>query len=257
MLKNPWDYRYFIRASIKREFQSQYSKSILGTAWIIMNPLYMCVIYTFIFSSVMSPNGDHSSYTLYVASGLLAWHFFIDILNRSQSIYLSYANIMKQQCFPFFCLPMIVLSLACFDFLISFGLFTSYLVATHAFPGWCYFAVIPVLILQAFYALSLGTLLGILNIFFRDIGRALVVILQVWFWLTPIVYHLETIPKNMQRMLQFNPLTPLMTAYQTILVKQQWPDWDTLLFPFIITLLIGGLFSRFYHRHSHDLLDEL
>ena len=192
-----------------------------------------------------------------MAAGLLAWNFFIDVLNRSQTIYLDYANIIKKQNFPLMCLPMVVLALAVFDFFISFGLFTIYLIVMGEFPGWCYVGIVPILLLQAAYAVGLGTVLGICNIFFRDIGKAMVVFLQIWFWMTPIVYYMDTLPSKMQSFLLFNPLTPIMGAYQSILVKQEWPQWDSLFFPLILTVLLSGFFTLFYHQHAADLLDEL
>lgn len=257
MFKELWKYRDFIIASVQREFKTQYSKSILGAAWVVFNPLYMCVIYTSIFSSVLNRGGSKLSYTIYVGVGLLAWNFFTDILNRSQAIYLNYANIIKKQYFPLHCLPVVVFVLASIDFFISFGLFTGYLVATGAFPGWCYLAVIPVWFILAMYSLVLGTVLGTLNIFFRDIGRVMVVVLQVWFWMTPIVYFIDAMPENMQTLLMYNPLTAIMSAYQTIFVQQQWPHWSSLLFTLVVTGVISSAFFNVYNKHAVEILDEL
>ena len=256
ILKTIWKYRHFIGAVIRYEFQTQYTKSILGSLWVIMNPLYMCIIYTTIFSYIVDIDSTKFSYTLYVATGLLAWNFFTDIVNRSQVIYINYGNIIKQQNCPLFCLPLVVLALASMDFSISFGLFTVYLITTHTFPSWCYLGLIPVLLLQAIYAIGLGTILGLLNIFFRDVGRATTIFLQVGFWLTPAVYLIEKLPNSVQYGLKLNPLTAIMAAYQTIIVHQEWPHWSTLWFPLFITLLVNSLALKFYHQHIADLLDE-
>lgn len=256
MLKTWWRYRHLIAATVRHEFQAQYKKSILGPLWVIMNPLYMCIIYTAIFSTMMSSGEDSFSYTIYVATGLLIWSFFTDILIRSQAIYLSYSTLIKQQHFPLVCLPIVVIIMAMLDFVLSFGLFTGYLLATHSFPGWRYVALIPVLLIQAMYALGLGTLFGLLNLFFRDIGKGTVVLLQVWFWLTPIVYLQEKVPSHLQYGLWLNPLTGLMDASHAIMVYQQWPHWSTLCYPLGIAILIAVLGRRFYRRHMADLLDE-
>lgn len=256
MLSTLWNYRHFIRGVVTREIQSQYSKSLLGTLWIIMNPLYMCIIYSSIFSSLMTQTSSKQSYTIYLAAGLLAWNFFIDILNRSQAIYPAYANIIKQHRFPLLCLSVIVLILASLDFFVSFGLFVGYLIATHAFPGWCFLALFPVLLLQAIYALTLGTLLGIMNLFFRDIGKGLTIFLQIWFWMTPIVYYTHQVPETLQILLSYNPLTSLMRAYQMILVDQTWPMWQSLVFPLLLTLFLMGFFLWRYQQHAMDILDE-
>lgn len=257
MLHDLWNYRHFTKALVKREFQARYSKSLLGSIWVVMNPLYMCILYATIFSSVMHHAVGEFSYTVYVASGLLGWSLFTDILNRSQSIYLDYATMIKKHRFPLLCLPMVVLSLAFIDFFISLALFSIYLLATHQFPGWCFFELLPILLLQAVCAISLGTILGMLNVFFRDTGKAMLVLLQIWFWLTPIVYVADKLPEHLQRYIQYNPLTAMMTAYQTILVKQQSPDWASLWFPLSITLVLVSVLLRFYQKHAEELLDEL
>jgi lipopolysaccharide transport system permease protein len=257
MLKMLWDYRSFIIGSIRREFQSQYKKSLLGTLWVIMNPLYMCVIYTIILSSVMRSEDNKVSYSIYVAAGLLAWNFFLDIFTRSQRLYLNYNNIIKKQRFPLACLPLIVVGLAWIDFFISFGLFSLYLVAVGHFPGWCYLAIIPLLFLQTMLAIGWATSLGMLNIFFQDVERGLAILLQVWFWLTPIVYFVEKLPPTMQSLIMLNPLTAIMHAYQTVLANQQWPEWHTLFYPLVITIITLSFLSLFYQKNIVEIMDEL
>lgn len=252
-----------IRTTIKHEFQAQYKKSILGPLWIIMNPLYMCIIYSAIFSSIMniSHGGQKPafSYTIYVATGLITWNFFTDIITRSQQIYIDYSQIIKHQKFPLACLPFVVCAMASLDFLVSFGLFNIYLIATHSFPGLKFFALCPILIIQTIFALSIGTLLGLLNLFFRDVGRGLVIFLQLWFWLTPIVYFSNHLPQELQNILVLNPLTSIITIYHTIIAYQQWPtnaEWLTLVYPLIISLLMTALLFIFFHKHHTELLDE-
>lgn len=257
LLKTLWDYRHLTIAALRYEFQAQYTKSIFGSFWIIMNPLYMCIIYTAIFSSIININTNHFSYTIYVATGLLTWSYFTEILNRSQIIYASYASLIKQQNFPVLCLPIVVLFMATIDFLISFGLFSLYLIAIGAFPGWYYIALIPILLLQAIYAISLGTILGALNIFFRDISKITTILLQLWFWITPIVYFIEKLPTSFQWGLRLNPITAIIEAYQAILVHHQWPQWNSLWYSLFTTLLISGLLLHFYQNHFSDFLDEL
>lgn len=251
-----WKYRSFILGCVKREFHSQYTKSLLGSLWIVINPLYMCIIYTIIFSSVMKTDG-YASYTIYVAAGLLAWNFFIDIFTRGQRIYINYYAIIKKQYFPLICMPIIVVLLAWIDCLISFGIFSLYLLFTGEFPGWCYFGLIPVLVLQTLFGIGLSAGLGMINIFFKDVEKGLAIFLQTWFWVTPIVYFIENLPTSIQHLLMLNPLTSIMNAYQSILAKHQWPNWTSLLFPLLL-VLFNGLFSLLFYRKYHaELLDEL
>src|SRR3990167_2559325 len=256
MLNTAFKLRHLILACVHHELRAQYSKSILGTLWMVMNPLYMCIIYTAIFSSIMDIGGKKFSYVIYAATGLITWNFFTDIINRSQTIYVNYTNVIRQQNFPILCLPIVVMILSSIDFFISFGIFSVYLLITHSFPGWCILASITVLLIEAFYAIGLGTILGVLNVFFRDIGKMTTMLLQVWFWLTPIVFLMEKLPQKLQLGLMFNPLTSIMLAYQSIMVHHQLPKWEVLVYPFLAALITAFLLLRFYAKHSTDLLDE-
>lgn len=257
MLTAIWNYRSFVLGSVKSDFQHKYCKSVLGTIWVTINPLYMIAIYTVIFSNVIRPGLHNFSYPIYVAAGTLTWNFFTEVLNRSQAVYLHYANIIKKLNFPHICLSIIVIANAWINFLIAFGLFTIYLLVTSHFPGWCFISLLPVLLIQTFFAVSLGTFLGGLNIFFRDVGQAMGVILQIWFWLTPIVYVSQSLPSKVQALIQFNPATPIINAYHEILVFQHWPSWSSLLFPLMIAFLLCFLSISFYRKNLVEILDEL
>ena len=222
-----------------------------------MNPLYMVLLYTVIFSNITHNKLGEFSYSIFVAAGSLTWGLFTDILNRSQNVFLTFANIIKKLRFPHGCLSVIVVANAWISFIIAFGLFTGYLIISGNFPGWCYLAFIPILMIQTLFAVGLGSTLGIFNIFFRDIGQAVVVLLQIWFWVTPIVYVQETLPLNIQHLLAFNPLTPIIHTYQTILVRQQWPQWDDLIYPMIIAILCCFFCYKLHQKLLIEILDEL
>src|SRR3546814_14921380 len=89
-------------------------------------------------------------------------------------------------------------------------------------------AVLPVLAIQIAFAIGLGMVLGVLNVFFRDVGQLFGVVLQFWFWLTPIIYPASILPERLQPLMALNPMASVMTAYQTILVRGAWPDWGSL-----------------------------
>jgi lipopolysaccharide transport system permease protein len=252
-----WNYRSFVLGSVKSDFQHKYCKSVLGAIWVTINPLYMIAIYTVIFSNVVRTDFHGFSYPIYVAAGTLTWNFFTEIINRSQTVYLSYANIIKKLNFPHICLSIIVIANAWIGFLIAFGLFTIYLLSSGNFPGWCFLGLIPVLIVQTFFAVGLGTFFGVLNIFMRDVGQAMGVILQIWFWLTPIVYLSKSLPAKAQMLVQLNPITPLINAYHNILVFKLWPSWDSLIFPALMAGFFCWVSVAFYRKYLVEILDEL
>jgi lipopolysaccharide transport system permease protein len=99
--------------------------------------------------------------------------------------------------------------------------------------------------------------LGTLNVFFRDVGYFYTVALQFWFWLTPIVYSVNILPERVQDLLQLNPLTNLITAYQTIFVLQEWPNWASLIYISSASLVLILLARYLFIKHAGEMVDLL
>jgi lipopolysaccharide transport system permease protein len=116
---------------------------------------------------------------------------------------------------------------------------------------------VPLLAILIFFAIGLGVTLGVLNVFFRDVGQFFAIFLQFWFWLTPIVYPVTVLPALIGKIVMLNPLAPLMAGFQDILVLGQWPQWITLIYPTILALLLCVQGMRLFRRHASDLVDEL
>lgn len=260
-LKAIWLYRGFILGCVKREFQSKYRNSLLGASWNVLNPLAMIVIYTVIFSEVMRarlPGTDSSfAYSIYLCAGVLTWGLFAEEVNRGVTMFLDNGNLLKKISFPKITLPIIVVANASLNFAIVATLFMGFLLISNNFPGWLALAAIPVLLLQTVLATGLGLVLGVLNVFFRDIGQFFGIFIQFWFWLTPIVYPAEVLPASLRPWLDWNPMTPVVAAYQRIFVLQAWPDWGSLAFPFLLALLLCLLGLKLFRRHVGEMVDEL
>jgi lipopolysaccharide transport system permease protein len=257
-----WAYRGFILGSVQREFQSQYRNSMLGAAWTVINPLSMIVVYTVIFSQVMGSRlpgmvNNTFAYSIYLCAGVLTWGLFSEITGRAQNIFLEHANLLKKLSFPRLCLPVVVVLSAGLNFAIIFGLFTVFLLVTGNFPGWVFLAIIPLLAIQITFAIGLGITLGVLNVFFRDVGQLFGVVLQFWFWLTPIIYPLTVLPESVHPLMAFNPMAGLMAAYQAVLVNGQWPHWQSLWLVTLLAVLLCGLGLRLFRSHAGEIVDEL
>nr|WP_321269481.1 ABC transporter permease [uncultured Tolumonas sp.] len=261
MLRVLFNYRGFILGNVKREFKLKYQNSILGAAWNVINPLAMIIVYTVIFSHVMHaklPQVDNSfAYSVYLCSGVLTWGLFSEIVGRSQNVFLENANLLKKINFPRICLPVTVLCNALLNFSIIFGLFLLVLIVIGLFPGLKFFALIPVLFVLVLFAIGLGITVGILNVFFRDIGQLFGIILQFWFWFTPIVYPFDILPSQIQTLLVINPMVGVIHACQTILVYSQWPDWISLLPGLVLGLLLVMFGMRLFRNHAGEIVDEL
>ena len=261
IIKPLWAYRGFILGSVKREFQSNYRTSMLGAAWMLINPLAMIVVYTVIFSQIMRaklPGVDSAfAYSIYLCAGVLTWGLFSEITTRAQNVFIEHANLLKKLSFPRLCLPIAVVANACVNFAIVFGLFTAFLLLSGNFPGWPYLALFPVLAIQVAFSIGLGIGLGVLNVFFRDIGQFFSIVLQFWFWLTPIVYPSSILPEPLRPYIRLNPMARLVDAYQTILVNGQWPQWRALWPVALLALAFCVLGFRLFRKHSGEMVDEL
>ena len=143
------------------------------------------------------------------------------------------------------------------NFLIIFTLFVVFLLITNQFPGLVILAIFPLLFILIVFSIGLGISLGVLNVFFRDVGYFFSVTLQFWFWLTPIVYSSNILPEKIGSFLQFNPLTNLVIAFQNIFIKQQWPDWSSLWPICLLAVLLTINAIRLFKKHSSEMMDLL
>ncbi len=254
-------YRGFVLGSVKREFQAKYQNSLLGVIWVVANPLAMVIVYTVIFSGVMKAKlpgiSGEFSYGIYICSGILAWGFFSEIVLRSQNIFLDNANLIKKISFPKICLPTIILLVATANFIIIFGIFTIFLIISGNFPGFVFLCIVPILILQTLLSLGIGMTLGVLNVFFRDIGQFFGIFMQFWFWLTPIVYPKEIIPYKAQFLLDLNPMSGIIEAYHDILVFGKAPQIETLTYTALTALLFLWVGLYLFRSKSPEMVDEI
>ena len=261
MARALWAFRGFVLTSVQREFAAKYQNSMLGMAWMVIHPLSMIVVYTVIFSQLMRsrlPGVDGAfSYSVYLCAGVLTWGLFAEVVTRAQTVFIDNANLLKKLSFPRLCLPLISVLSALLNFLLVFALFVVFLLLTGNFPGWVILAFVPVLAIQLAFSVGLGMTLGVFNVFFRDVGQVATIVMQFWFWLTPIVYPREVLPANVLGWLNWNPMAVLVGAHQQIFVWHAVPAWRPLGGVALLALLLCGLGWRLFRRHAGAMVDEL
>jgi len=261
IFKSLWAYRSFVLGSAKREFQSKYRNSLLGAAWTVINPMAMIIVYTVIFAQIMRtrlPGVDSTfAYSIYLCAGILTWGLFAEIVSRAQNTFLEHANLLKKLSFPRLCLPVIVIANSMVNFFIVFGLFSLFLLISGNFPGLVYLALFPVLAILIVFSIGLGISLGVLNVFFRDIGQFFGIVIQFWFWFTPIVYPISILPESVRSLMSYNPMANLIAAFQNIFVAGQWPVWQSLLPVTVLAIAMCALGMRLFRKHAGEMVDEL
>lgn len=256
-----WHFRGFIVGSVRREFQSRYRNSLLGSAWTILNPLSMIAVYTLVFSQVMRarlPGVDSTfAYSIFLMAGLIPWGMFAEIVTRGQNMFLENANLIKKVSFPKPCIPAILLLSSLINFMVVLGIFMLIALTVGLAPGWSLLGLIPLVLLELVIATSLAIILGVFNVFFRDAGQLIGIFLQFCFWLTPIVYPIDIIPETYREWLNLNPLIPLFTGFQIIFVQGTLPDWSSLLPTIIVAGLLMGYAICVFKYRGAEMVDNL
>jgi lipopolysaccharide transport system permease protein len=261
MLRECWDFRGFILASVKRDFVSRSLGTQLGFFWAVAQPLALILIYTLVFAQIMKPvlpgHESRFAYSIYLCAGILTWQLFSDLLNRSVGVFVHNANLLKKVNLPKLALPIVVTLSGLSNFAVIAILFMGFLLAVGAFPAGSILAVIPLLVLVVAFAMGLGVLLGTINVFYRDVEQSTSMLLQFWFWLTPIVYPGRALPEWLTDVLAWNPMWPIVDFAQTIFLEDRVPAWSSLIYPAVVAaaLLLLGLFA--FRKLSGEIVDEL
>lgn len=254
-------YRYFIFSSIKNDLRGRFVRSKLGGLWMIIHPLAQVLIFALILSEVLAaklPGVDNKyAYALYLMAGTFGWTLFAETISRCLTLFIDSGNLMKKMAFPRICLPLIAVGTALVNsMLLLIAIFGVFAVLGH-YPGvqvlW-----LPLLIaLTVLFGLGAGLVLGVLNVFMRDVGQVVPVVLQALFWLTPIVYSIGIIPRQYQGWFKLNPLYALISSYQNVLVFGTPPLWDSLALLLLISVATLMVALVVFRKASSEMVDSL
>lgn len=260
-LRSMLAYRSFIASGISRDIKAKYANTMLGAAWIFIQPVTMILIYTVIFSKVMHNRipgqlGDFA-YSVNLCAALLPWMFFTDLLTRIQGMYVENANFLKKMHFPRSCLTIIALGTAFFSFAIIYGFYLVFCFLVGSFPGFNVIYIIPVFIVQLLLTLSLGHFLAVAFVYFRDVGHITGLALQLLFWCTPIVYPFSILPAWVVKFVQINPFVGISRYYQNIYLLKQPGSYFWIMPALCWTVLFALLAYWAERRHGRNMVDDL
>lgn len=256
-----WRYRHFIVSSIRNEFVSRFSRSRMGSLWMIIHPLSQVLIFALILSEVLAaklPGIENKySFALYLMAGLLAWTPFSEIVTRCLTLFIDQGNLMKKMAFPRICLPLIASGAVLLNNALLFVAMLIIFAMLGHIPGVMIFWLPMLVLITMAFGTGIGLILGIFNVFIRDVGQVIPVVLQALFWLTPIAYSEQILPETYRGWFALNPLHPLVTSYQNVLVFNQPPRWESLA-GIALTSGIALVFALFmFRKASAELVDVL
>jgi len=232
LVRHLWRQRAFIGQLTRREIEGRYRSSFLGLAWSFVNPLALLLVYTFVFGLVFrqrwGDSGTLGQYGLVLFAGLIAYSLFSECVTRAPGLIAATPNYVKRVVFPLELLPVGVLGSAVFHAAISTLVLLAAYVVAGGVPRWQWL-LLPVTLLPVLpLGLGLLWLLSSLGVFLRDLSYVVTLIVQVLFFLTPILYPLEAVPEGFRGFVRFNPMTSVVSTTRAVIFPGLTAAWSDL-----------------------------
>lgn len=219
----------------RQDLIDRHSASMLGAAWTFILPLINILIFTLVFSNIMGMRlgglGQDLGpwgYSVYLVSGLLAWNCFASTLTRITQVFHEKAHLIGKVRLSLWSLPVYVVLSETVHYLIAISFFMVFLLLIGFHFTWHLLWWIPIFLCQQLLAYAIGITCAILSVFIRDIKEVVGVVVQLWFWLTPIVYVANILPVYIQHLVALNPFHHFVLAYRAALIGGHTPDLTVL-----------------------------
>ncbi|MGP9765393.1 ABC transporter permease [Halomonas sp. AOP13-D3-9] len=231
LLKSLWQHRDLIITMTKRDIAGRYRGSVLGLFWSFLNPVFMLLVYTFVFSVVFNARwgvGEDETSTQFAVvlfAGLVVHSFFAEVLSKAPGLVLGSSNYVKKVVFPLEILPAIALGSAIFHTAISLLVLQFAYIVFTGIPPWTIILSPIVFFPLAVLSLGVAWMLAALGVFLRDIGQFIGVIITVLLFLSPIFFPIDRLPEEYQILILLNPLTFIIEQAREVLIWGRLPDW--------------------------------
>ena len=209
-------FKDLLRYLVMRDLKVRFQQTFIGVLWIVVQPLIQLLIFFVIFGVLVKVPTDNIPYPIFYMSGFIVWQFFFQIVNSSAFSLLGNIGIITKIYFPRLVLPLSTTIGAIIDFVITFIVLLVFLLANH-YAITPRFLLIPVLLLLVMvYSLGVGLLFGALMVVFRDTKNLLGFILQVWMFVSPIIYPISIVPDEYKVIFYINPLTGFIDSFRWV-----------------------------------------
>lgn len=245
----------------KRDFQNRYVGTGLGQFWFILSPIIMITIYSIIFSDFMKMKINMSdntyAYSIYLIPGILAWTAFNTIISRLTNSFEQRSNFLKKINIPMYTFYLSTLFTEFFLFIISYSLALIFLLIVNHQITWTFLYLIPVMIMQGLFAFAIGVILSLFTPFIKDIKVVVPIVLQLWFWMTPIIYMKEMVMNKYPFILIYNPFFYFIDIYHDIFLYSKAPSFEQLFNLFIMTVVVLIVAMYLYKKMISTIKDIL
>lgn len=255
-IKELYDYREMIFSLVRRDLKGRYKGSVLGFLWTFINPLLQLLVYTLVFSVILSNNIE--DYYLFLFVALIPWIFFSTSLSGGSRCIWAQQDMVKKIYFPREVLPIAFVSGQFVNMLLSFLVVFIVLIISGRGINLVAFLYLPIIMLVEYLlALSVAFISSAITVYLRDVEYLLGIISMAWQFLSPIMYPVEQVPDQYKAIFYMNPMTPIIVAYRDILYYKRVPELHTLVhaFTLAIVLLIAGvfIFSKLKRHFAEEL----
>lgn len=243
----------------KRDFSERYVGTGLGQLWYVLSPIITIFIYTVIFSDFMKMKmnivDNTYAYSIYLVPGLLAWTSFSTILMRLNTSFFEKANLIKKINVPMFTFSLSIAITEFFLFILSMLLGIGFLVIVGHPVTLMFLWLLPIMFLQTIFVFALGVIISLFTPFFKDLKEAIPIMVQLWFWMTPIIYMREMLEKKYPLLITYNPFYYFAQIYQDIFLFSKPPSFDLLLIIVIMTVVTLFLAGFLYKKMIATIKD--
>ena len=245
MLRDMWAHRSLLSSLIRRQFQLRYRQSLVGVLWAVVPPLVTVFASTLVFHKVAGVDSGSIPYPLFVFAAITPWTFFAGSLSFGVPSVAASQIMISRLAFPRAVLPLSMVGLSLVDFAVASVTFVIYLYATGNSLPITVVWVPLLLVIEIMFASGLVLFGSAFNMFARDVKLAIPFITQLWLFLTPVMYPLSSVPKNLEPLYVANPMTGIVESFRDVLIVGKTPD-PSLLMPSLIGAGVAAVLGIWY-----------
>ncbi len=254
-LRELYQYRALLWALTVRELRARYRASVLGFLWTFLNPTLSMAVYVLVFGWLMESETPRFPY--YVFSGLLPWIYFSSSVGAGTSAVSERRDLLTKVRFPAQVLPATVVLTNAINFLLSLPLLVLLGLIYRQFPTWHFVFIVPLLLVQTLFTLAITYVLSAVNVAFRDLQHIIGNVLQLAFFVTPIIWRLEQVKTVEQQhlVLYVNPIAALVEAWHDVLFRQKVPDAMPLLVVSVLSVVMMWLAAGVFEQRREEFAE--
>jgi len=253
-----WHYRELIYFLAWRDVKVRYKQTLIGVVWVLFQPLAMMAVFWLIFGRVVQGvPSDGVPYPLYVLVALLPWQFFSRVISESTSSLITDQRLITRVYFPRLVVPIATALTAFVDFALAMFLVGLLMMWFGTFPGPPVLLLPLAMLLMVAAALGVGFWLSALNVEYRDVMHAIPFLVQLWFFVTPVVYSVSWLPQQWEMLFSLNPMTAVVDGFRSCLLGSELarPYSAAISAAVAITLFVSGVI--WFRRRERSFVDSL